>query len=55
MEAVQIKVEEDRATMSKAAEVALPQAQRGAERSEQGNEHSKSSAVHQDKSGTGFP
>ena len=37
------------------AEVALPQAQRGAERSEQGDEHSKSSAVHQDKSGAGFP
>ena len=37
------------------AEVALPQAQRGAERSEEGDEHSKSCAVHQDKRGAGFP
>ena len=68
METVQIKVEEDRATMSKAAKDikdALKAGgsgggsssglERGAERSEQGDEHSKSSAVHQDKSGAGFP
>ena len=65
LEAVQIKVEEDRATMSKAAKDIWDALKAGgsgggsssgpAERSEQGDEHSKSSAVHQDKMRGGIP
>ena len=65
LEALQIKVEEDRATMSKAAKDVWDALKAGgsgggsssgpAERSEQGDEHIKSSAVHQDKMRGGIP